>query len=207
MRNGSDDLQAEVLFDDELVIAAGSKYAMGTPSQHRSCRVGQRAMDPATAGHMVPCIRVSKLFKARGNLKSPKAVWSPIPLLFECAMLSEGPYITTFASSIIGSMPTRYALTASASRVLGSTVLRRDLDPEEPNLEPCGRALLAIARAVAKPFAGSGLQSQVVRKWRLLIGVSGAPGARHRDAYFRIWPKTDIRETRTDVRFRGGKRT
>ena len=157
-RTRSDDLQAEVLFDDELVIAAGSNTRWAS---RRNIDLAELVDEPwilpppGTWYHAF----VSKLFKARG-LEVPKASLVTHSLALRTRVLSEGPYITTFARSIMRLNAARYALTTLpvGSR---SALVRRNPDPEEPDLEPCCRPLSYDCARGRKTLRSSRSQPQV----------------------------------------------
>ena len=148
--NGSDDLQAEVLFDDELVIAAGSNTRW---ARRHNIDLAELVNEPwilpppGTWYHAF----VSKLFKERG-LEAPKAGMVTHSLALRMRMLSEGPYITTFASSIMRLNAARYALTALPVEISTPRLSAGILTLKNRTLSPVVDRFLDIARAVARPF-------------------------------------------------------
>ena len=147
----SDDLQAEVLFDDELVIAAGSNTRW---ARRRNIDLAELVNEPwilpppGTWYHAF----VSKLFKARG-LEVPKASLVTHSLALRTRVLSEGPYITTFASSIMRLNAARYALTTLPVEFSTPPLSAGILTLKNRTLSPVVDRFLTIARAVARPFA------------------------------------------------------
>ena len=147
----TDDLKAEVLFDDELVIAAGLNTRW---ARRRNIDLAELVDEPwilpppGTWYHGF----VSKLFKARG-LEMPKASLVTHSLALRTRVLSEGPYITTFASSIMRLNAARYGLTALPVELSTRPFSAGILTLKNRTLSPVVDRFLAIARAVSRPFA------------------------------------------------------
>jgi DNA-binding transcriptional LysR family regulator len=149
----TDDLQAEVLFDDELVVAAGSNTRW---ARRRNIDLAELVNEPwilPPAGTWYHAF-VSKLFKARG-LEVPKASLVTHSLALRTQVLSEGPYITTFARSIMRLNAARYALTTLPVQLSAQPFSAGILTLKNRTLSPVVDRFLAIARAVARPFASA----------------------------------------------------
>lgn len=146
------DLKAEVLFDDELVIAAGSNSRW---ARRRSIDLAELIDEPwilPPAGAWYHDLVVAKLFRARG-LGVPKASLVTHSVSFRARMLSEGPYITTFANSVIRLNADRYALKILPVAFPSQPSPAGILTLRNRTLSPVVEGFLAIARSVAKPFA------------------------------------------------------
>jgi DNA-binding transcriptional LysR family regulator len=147
----SDDIHAEVLFDDELIIAVGSNARWAS---HPSIDLAELVEEPwilppsGTWYHEF----VTKLFRARG-LEVPKASVTTHSIALRTRLLMEGRYITTFASSIVRCNRHHYALTilpiAGPVQPLPAGVLTL----KNRTLSPLVERFLEIARVVAKSFA------------------------------------------------------
>src|SRR5215212_6477201 len=144
------DLQAEVLFDDRLVIAAGMNTRW---ARRRKIDLAELVNEPwilpppGTWYHAF----VSKLFKARG-LDVPKASLVTHSIALRTRALSEGPYITTFASSIMRLNAARYALTTLPVEFSTQALPAGILTLKNRTLSPVVERFLTIAREVARPF-------------------------------------------------------
>jgi DNA-binding transcriptional LysR family regulator len=147
----TDDLQAEVLFDDELVIAAGSNTRW---ARRRRIDLAELIDEPwilpppGTWYHAF----VSQLFVARG-LGVPTASLVTHSIALRTRALSEAPYITTFASSIMRLNAARYALTTLPVEFPTQRLPAGILTLKDRTLSPVVDRFLAIARIIAKPFA------------------------------------------------------
>ena len=163
----TNDLQVEVLFEDELVIAAGSNTRW---AHRRNIDLAELVNEPwilPPPGTWYYAF-VSKLFNARG-LDVPKASLSTHSLALRSRVLSEGPYITTFARSIMRLNAARYALTALPVKLSAQPFSAGILTLRNRTLSPVVDRFLAIAREVSRPFApaergrGAARQSQRVK--------------------------------------------
>jgi DNA-binding transcriptional LysR family regulator len=148
----NDDINAEVLFDDELVIAAGSRTRW---ARRRSIDLDELIDEPwilpppGTWYHAV----VSKLFRARG-LEVPKPSLVTHSIALRTRLLTDGSYITAFASSVVRLNAHRYALTILPVDFPTQPLPAGILTLKNRTLSPVVERFLGIARAIAKPLAG-----------------------------------------------------
>jgi DNA-binding transcriptional LysR family regulator len=153
----TDDLNAEVLFDDELVVVAGSNTRWAS---RRNIDLAELIDEPwilppsGTWYHSF----VSKLFLARG-LDVPKPSLVTHSTALRIRVLTEGPYITTFARSVMRLNADRYAL-----KILPVGFPRQPLPAgilalKSRTLSPIVERFLLFARSVSKPFANRGYSS------------------------------------------------
>lgn len=148
----TDDINAEVLFDDELVVAAGSNTRW---ARRRSIDLAELIDEPwilpppGTWYHAF----VSKLFQARG-LKVPKPSLVTHSIALRTRLLTEGSYLTTFASSVVRLNADRYALTILPVDFPVQPLPAGVLTLKNRTLSPVVERFLGIARAVAKPLTG-----------------------------------------------------
>ena len=146
------DINVEVLFDDDLVIAAGSNTRW---ARRRSIDLVELIDEPwilPPAGTWYHAF-VSKLFQARGR-EVPKAGLMTHSIALRTRMLTEGHYITTFARSIVRLNADRYALKILPVDFPAQPLPAAVLTLKNRTLSPVVERFIAIARAVAKPLAG-----------------------------------------------------
>ena len=144
------DLQAEVLFNDELVIAAGSNTRW---ARRREIDLAELIDEPwilPPSGTWYHAF-VSKLFTTRG-LGVPKASLATHSIALRARVLTEGPYITTFASSIMRLNANRYGLTTLPVEFSSQPLPAGILTLRNRTLSPVVDRFIATARAVAKPL-------------------------------------------------------
>jgi len=150
--HSSDDLKAELLFDDELVIVAGSNTRW---ARRRNIDFAELIDEPwilPPAGAWYHDLVVAKLFRARGlGVPKPSLVTHSVAL--RARMLTEGPYVTTFASSVMRLNANRYALKKLPVEFQAQPSPAGILTLKNRTLSPVVEGFLEIARAVAKPFA------------------------------------------------------
>jgi len=146
----ADDVEAELLFYDRLVIAAGVKSRW---TRRRKMNLAELIdepwiLPPPDTWHYA---RVADAFQARG-LGMPKASFNSLSMTLRMQLLSAGPYISVFANSVMRLNAHRYNV----------TVLPIDL-PAPPwpvvlvtlrnrTLTPVAERFVACAREVAKSF-------------------------------------------------------
>jgi DNA-binding transcriptional LysR family regulator len=153
----TDDLNAEVLFDDELVVGAGANSQW---ARRRNIDLAELVDEswilppPQTWYHAC----VAKAFQARG-LDVPKASLVTHSVALRTRVLTEGTHITTFASSVMRLNADRYALTMLPVEFAAQPLSAAILTLKNRTLSPVVERFLAIARAVAKPFAARAYSS------------------------------------------------
>jgi DNA-binding transcriptional LysR family regulator len=146
----AEDLNVEVLFDDDLVVAAGSNTRW---ARRRKIDLSELMGEPwilpppGTWYHAF----ISRLFRAR-RLEVPKASLVTHSVALRTRLLTEGPYITTFASSIVRLNADRYALTILPVDCRAQALPAGVLTLKNRTLSPVDR-FLAISREVAKSLA------------------------------------------------------
>ncbi len=145
-----DDLSVQMLFDDSLVIAAGSTNRW---ARRRKVDLAELIDEPwilAPTGYW-HYARVEEAFRARG-LDMPKASLVSLSVTLRTQLMAAGPYISVFGRSVMRHNAHRYNI----------VVLPIDL-PHEPwpvvlvtlknrTLSPVVERFVACARAVAKSF-------------------------------------------------------
>jgi DNA-binding transcriptional LysR family regulator len=156
--HSTDDLKAEVLFDDELVVVAGSNTRW---ARRRNIDLAELIDEPwilPPAGAWYHDL-VAKLFRARG-LGVPEASLVTHSVALRTRVLTEGPYITTFASSVMRLNANRYALKMLPVEFPTQPLPAGILTLKNRTLSPVVERFLAIARTVAKPFASRAFSSR-----------------------------------------------
>jgi DNA-binding transcriptional LysR family regulator len=142
------DLHAEVLFEDELIIAAG---ANGKWAQRRKIKLAELIEEPwilpppGTWYHAV----IAKLFRARG-FDVPAPVFVTHSIALRARLLAESRYISTFARSIVRMNAERYGLKILAVDFPRQTLPAGVLTLKNRTLSPVVERFLEIARAAAK---------------------------------------------------------
>jgi DNA-binding transcriptional LysR family regulator len=147
----ADDLNVEVLFDDDLIVAAGSstRWARRRKIALRELMDEPWILPPAgTWYHSV----VSRLFRARG-LDPPKPNLVTHSVALRTRLLTEGPYITTFASSIVRFHAEHYALAMLPVDFPTQALPAGVLTLKNRTLSPVVERFIACAREVAKSLA------------------------------------------------------
>jgi DNA-binding transcriptional LysR family regulator len=145
----ADDIDAEVLFDDELIVAAGGHTQW---ARRRSIDLAELIDEPwilpppGTWYHAF----VSKLFHARG-LEMPKPGLVTHSIALRARLLAEGRYLTTFASSVVRLNADRYALKILPVDLPVQSLPAGILTLKNRTLSPIVERFRGIARAVAKP--------------------------------------------------------
>ncbi|HZM45275.1 MAG TPA: LysR family transcriptional regulator [Burkholderiales bacterium] len=156
--HSTDDINAEVLFDDELVIAAGSNTRW---ARRRNIDLAELIDEPwilpppGTWYHAF----VSRLFQARG-LEVPKPSLVTHSIALRTRLLTEGSYLTTFASSVVRLNTDRYAIKILPVDFPVQPLPAGVLTLKNRTLSPVVERFLGIARAVAKPLAGRACSSR-----------------------------------------------
>jgi DNA-binding transcriptional LysR family regulator len=147
----TEDLNAEILFEDELVVVAGSH----TPWARRSNIDLAELIDepwilppPGTWYHAF----VLKVFQSRG-LAVPKASLVTHSVALRTRVLTERPYIATFARSVVGLNARNYALTILPVDFPAQSLPAGILTLKNRTLSPVVERFLATTRVVAKSFA------------------------------------------------------
>jgi len=148
----TDELKAEVLFDDDLVVVGGchTRWARRRIIDLAEL-IGERWILPP-AGAWYHDSVVAKIFRARG-LSVPKASLVTHSVALRARVLSDGSYITAFARSVMRLNADRYALKILPVEFPAQPVPAGILTLKNRTLSPVVESFLAIARAVAKPFA------------------------------------------------------
>ena len=151
-QQSTDDLQAEVLFDDDLVVVAGpnSRWA-----RRRNVDLAELIDEPwvlPPAGTWYHELVVAKLFRARG-LDVPKASLVTHSVALRARVLIEGPYITTFARSVVRLNGERYGLKILPIDFPSVPLPAGILTLKNRTLSPVVEGFLAVARDVAQPFS------------------------------------------------------
>ena len=147
----TDDLKVDVLFDDNLVVAAGSNTRWAS---RRKIDLSELMGEPwilPPAGTWYHAF-VLRLFHARG-LEPPKPSLVTHSVALRTRLLTEGPYITTFASSIVQVNAGRYALTALPVDFPRQALPAGLLTLKNRTLSPVVERFVACAREVAKSLA------------------------------------------------------
>ena len=152
-KRSTEDLKAEVLFDDELVVVAGSHTRW---ARRRNIDLAELISEPwilPPAGAWYHDSVVAKIFHARG-LGVPKASLVTHSVALRARALSEGPYITAFARSVMrlnaGLYPLKILPVEFPTQPLPAGILTL----KNRTLSPVVESFLAIARAVASSFSG-----------------------------------------------------
>jgi DNA-binding transcriptional LysR family regulator len=146
------DLNAEVLFDDELVVVAGSDSRW---ARRRKIELAALIDEPwilpppGTWYHSY----VATAFQARG-LPVPKASLVTHSIALRTRALTEGPYITTIARSVMQLNAHRYALTVLPTDFPARPLPAGVLTLRNRTLTPVVERFLAVARSVANRSPG-----------------------------------------------------
>ena len=154
----TDDLNVEVLFDDNLIIAAGSNTRW---ARRRSIDLSELMGEPwilPPAGTWYHAF-VSRLFRERG-IEAPKASLVTHSVALRTRLLTEGPHITTFASSIVRFNAERYPLTILPVDFPTQALPAGILTLKNRTLSPIVERFIACAREVAKSFATRNLSGR-----------------------------------------------
>jgi DNA-binding transcriptional LysR family regulator len=147
----ADDLNVEVLFDDNLIVAAGSNTRW---ARRRKIDLSELMGEPwilPPAGTWYHAF-VSRLFQARG-LEPPKPSLVTHSVALRTRLLTEGPYITTFASSIVRFQGEGYALTMLPVDFPTQALPAGLLTLKNRTLSPVVERFIVCAREVAKSLA------------------------------------------------------
>jgi DNA-binding transcriptional LysR family regulator len=147
----SDDIRAELLFNDRLVVAAGINSRW---TRRRKIALAELIdepwiLPPPDTWHHA---RVAEAFHAHG-LALPNATLNSLSMILRMQLMAAGPYISVFANSVMRLNAHRY----------GITVLPIDLSVQpwpvaivtlkNRTLSPVVERFIASAREVAKSFA------------------------------------------------------
>jgi len=149
----TDDVNAEVLFDDELVVAAGSNTRW---ARRRNVDLAELIDEPwilpppGTWYHAF----VSRLFHARG-LEVPKPSLVTHSIALRTKLLADGRHITTFASSVVRLNTDRYPLMILPVELPAQRLPAGVLTLKKRTLSPLVERFLGTAQAVATSRAGS----------------------------------------------------
>jgi DNA-binding transcriptional LysR family regulator len=149
--NSTNDLNAEVLFDDELIVAAGSN----TPwARRRKIDLAELIDEPwilppaDTWYHAF----VTKAFRSCG-LAVPKASLVTHSVALRTRALTERPYIATFARSVVELNARNYPLSILPVNFPTQSLPGGILTLKHRTLSPVVERFLATTRVVAKSFA------------------------------------------------------
>jgi len=146
----ADDVEAELLFDDRLVIAAGvnSRWTRRRKMNLAELIDEPWILPPPDTWHHA---RVADAFQAQG-LGMPKASFNSLSMTLRMQLLAAGPYISVFANSVMRLNAHRYNVTvlpidlpAPPWPVVLATLKNRTLTPVVERFVAC-------ARVVAKSF-------------------------------------------------------
>ena len=147
----ADDLNAELLFDDRLVVAAGinSRWARRRKIELAELVDEPWILAPPGSWHHV-C--VAEAFRARG-LGSPKASMISLSVTLKTQLMAAGPYISVFGSSVMRLNARRYNITVLPIElpIRPWPVVLMTLNNR--TLSPVVERFIACAREVAKSFA------------------------------------------------------
>jgi DNA-binding transcriptional LysR family regulator len=144
-----DDLNAEVLFNDRMVIVAGAHNRL---AHRRRVDLAELVDEPWILSEPVPeNSRLAEAFETRG-LPMPKASLLTLSLPLRAHLLANGPYITPFAEATLRLFTAdRHAITALPVElphrpwpVVAMTLKNR-------TLVPVAERFIAYAREAAKP--------------------------------------------------------
>ena len=146
----ADDVEAELLFDDRLVIASGvnSRWTRRRKMNLAELIDEPWILPPPDTWHHA---RVAEAFQARG-LGMPKASFNSLSMTLRMQLMAAGPYISVFANSVMRLNAHRYNvmvlpidLPAPPWPVVLVTLRNR-------TLTPVAERFVACAREVAKSF-------------------------------------------------------
>ena len=154
----ADDLNVDVLFDDTLIVAAGSNTRW---ARRRKIDLSELMGEPwilPPAGTWYHAF-VSGLFQARG-LEPPKPSLVTHSVALRTRLLTEGPYITTFASSIVRFHGEGKALTMLPVDFPTQALPAGILTLKNRTLSPVVERFIACAREVAKSLASRNSSSR-----------------------------------------------
>lgn len=146
------DLETEILFQETLVVAAGSR----NPWVRRRRAVGLR--DLMDEPWCLPALdtpvglRCAEAFRSSG-LEIPKRTVASISVQLQIGLLSTGRYLTMFPSSLLYFSCVRFAIKALPIKLpvppspIGITVVKRR------SLSPVAEIFIETARQITKPLA------------------------------------------------------
>lgn len=148
-----DQLKVEVLFDDELVVAAGtqSKWA-----RRREIDLAELVNErwilsaPGTWNHMV----VTEAFRARG-LELPKIALSTLSIHLRTNLLASGLFITVFPHSVLRLYGARFSLKALPVRLPIRPWPVSIVTLKNRTLSPVVELFITCTRKVTKSFAAT----------------------------------------------------
>jgi DNA-binding transcriptional LysR family regulator len=146
-----DDLDAEVLFDDELVVVAGVHTAW---ARRRKIDLAELVDEPwilPPPGTWYYGF-VTQLFCTRG-LPVPKASLVTHSVALRNRVLGEMPYITTYAKSLIRLNGDRYGLKVLPVDIATQRLPAGVLTLKHRTLSPIVERFVATARDIGKSFA------------------------------------------------------
>ena len=153
----ADDLSAEVLFDDRLVVAAGARTAW---VRRRSIDLAELVdapwilPPPGTWYHAF----VTQAFRKRG-LVVPHASLVTHSIALRARILTEGTHIATFADSVVRLNTDHYALAVLPVDLSDQPLPAGILTLKNRTLSPIVGPFISIARAVASSFAREALHT------------------------------------------------
>jgi DNA-binding transcriptional LysR family regulator len=106
--SGADDVDVEVLFDDELVLAAGAQNRW---AHRRKLGLAELVNEPwiLTPPNTWCSMILTEAFRARG-LNMPKACLTTLSVPLRANLLETGPYITAFPNSVLRLDADRFSL-------------------------------------------------------------------------------------------------
>ena len=157
-QGSTEHLNVEVLFDDNLIIAAGSHTRW---ARRRSIDLSELINEPwilPPAGKWYHAF-VLRLFHASG-VDAPKASLVTHSVALRTRLLTEGPYITTFASSMLWFSPERNALKVLPVDFPTQALPASILTLRNRTLSPIVERFIVCAREVAKSFASRKLSGR-----------------------------------------------
>ena len=149
----TDDIHAEVLFEDDLIVAAGSNTKW---ARRRKIELSELITEPwilPPAGTWYHAF-VSTLFLSHG-LDVPQASVATHSVALRAHLLTERRCITTFARSIVLLNRKRHALTILPIDIPRQPLPAGILTLKNRTLSPIVERFLAVARDVAKSFVAA----------------------------------------------------
>jgi DNA-binding transcriptional LysR family regulator len=147
----TDDVNAELLFDDRLVIAAGinSPWARRRKIDLAELLDEPWILPPPDTWHHA---RIAEAFQARG-LSMPNASLNSLSMTLRMQLMAAGPYISVFAHSVMRLNAHRYDITMLPIDLSVQPWPVAIVTLRNRTLSPVVDRFIASARDVAKSFA------------------------------------------------------
>jgi DNA-binding transcriptional LysR family regulator len=146
-----DDINAELLFDDQLVIAAGinSPWARRRKIDLAELIDEQWILPPSDTWHHA---RIAEAFQARG-LGMPNASFNSLSMTLRMQLMAAAPFISVFAKSVMQLNAHRYGIAMLPIDLSVQPWPVAIVTLKNRTLSPVVERFIASARDVAKSFA------------------------------------------------------